>query len=154
MNSQNFEYLRPSWGELATLGAFAEQYTLPDPSSATVKLRTFAEQVVQFLYHKHGLPKPFQNNLNDLLINASFAQAVPKVIVSKLLRCGSTATRPPTANPCSARPPCGSSRKRTSSGAGCSWATPAAPGPTAPSSPPRRPPARVPRPRKRSSGRR
>src|SRR5271165_3213494 len=47
MNSQNFEFLRPTWKELATLGAFAEQYTLPDPPSATVKLRTFAEQVVQ-----------------------------------------------------------------------------------------------------------
>jgi len=84
MKSQNFEFLRPSWEELATLGAFAEQYTLPDPPSATVKLRTFAEQVVQFIYHKHGLPKPYQNNLNDLLINASFTQAVPRVIVSKL----------------------------------------------------------------------
>lgn len=84
MKSQNFEFLRPTWEELATLGAFAEQYTLPDPPSATVKLRTFAEQVVQFIYHKHGLAKPYQNNLNDLLINASFTQAVPRVIVSKL----------------------------------------------------------------------
>jgi type I restriction enzyme R subunit len=84
MMSRNFEFLRPTWEELATLGAFAEQYTVPDPSSATVKLRTFAEQIVQFIYHRHGLPKPYQNNLNDLLINASLAQAVPKVIVSKL----------------------------------------------------------------------
>ena len=84
MQSQNFEFLRPKWEELATLGAFAEQYTLPDPPSATVKLRTFAEQVVLFIYHKHGLPKPYQCNLNDLLTSASFVQAVPRVIVSKL----------------------------------------------------------------------
>ncbi|WP_165227482.1 DEAD/DEAH box helicase family protein [Aquisphaera insulae] len=84
MTSQNFEFLRPTWEDLATLGAFAEQYALPDPSSATVKLRTFAEQVVQFLYHRLGLPRPYQNNLNDLLTNASFAQAVPRVIVGKL----------------------------------------------------------------------
>lgn len=84
MQSQNFEFLRPRWEDLATLGAFAEQYTLPDPSSATVKLRTFAEQIVYFIYHRHGLPKPYQSNLNDLLTNASFAHAVPRVIVSKL----------------------------------------------------------------------
>ena len=84
MQSRNFEFLRPHWAELATLGAFAEQYTHQDPSSATVKLRTFGEQLVQFIYHRHGLPKPYQNNQNDLLINASFVQAVPRVIVSKL----------------------------------------------------------------------
>src|SRR5579864_7742243 len=84
MQSKNFEFLRPKWEDLATLGAFAEKYTQPDPSSATVKLRTFAEQVVLFIYHKHGLPKPYQCNLNDLLTNASFNNAVPKVILSKL----------------------------------------------------------------------
>src|SRR5436190_9806138 len=84
MKSQNFDFLRPTWEELATLGAFAEQYTLPDPSSATVKLRTFAEQLVGFIYHKHGLPRPYQSNLNDLLTTSSFIQAVPKVVVSKL----------------------------------------------------------------------
>ena len=84
MQSKNFEFLRPNWEDLATLGAFAEQYAHPDPPSAVAKLRTFAEQVVQFIYHKHGLPKPYQCNLNDLLTNASFAQVVPKVISSKL----------------------------------------------------------------------
>jgi type I restriction enzyme R subunit len=84
MPSQNFEFLRPHWADLATLGAFAEQYAHPDPSSATVKLRAFAEQAVLFIYHKHGLPRPSQSNLNDLLTNASFVQAVPRVIASKL----------------------------------------------------------------------
>ena len=84
MQSQNFEFLRPTWDDLATLGAFAENYSHTDPSSATVKLRSFAEQIVLFIYHNHGLPKPYQCNLNDLLTNPSFVQAVPKVIVSKL----------------------------------------------------------------------
>ncbi len=84
MQSQNFEFLRPTWDDLATLGAFAENYSRTDPSSATVKLRSFAEQIVLFIYHNHGLPKPYQSNLNDLLTNPSFVQAVPKVIVSKL----------------------------------------------------------------------
>ena len=84
MTSRNFEFLRPNWEDLATLGGFAEQYAYPDPSTAAAKLRIFAEQVVLFIYHKHGLPKPMQNNLNDLLVNASFEQAVPRVIASKL----------------------------------------------------------------------
>jgi type I restriction enzyme R subunit len=31
MQSKNFEYLRPTWEDLADLGAFAEQYAIPDP---------------------------------------------------------------------------------------------------------------------------
>jgi type I restriction enzyme, R subunit len=84
MKSKNFEFLRPKWEELADLGAMAEQYTHPDPQSAVAKLRTFAEQIVLFVYHKHGLPKPYQCNLNDLLTTTTFVQAVPKVICSKL----------------------------------------------------------------------
>lgn len=84
MKSKNFEFLRPTWDDLATLGAFAEQYALPDPQSAVAKLRTYAEQIVLFVYHKHGLPKPYQPNLNDLLTAATFVQAVPRVIVTKL----------------------------------------------------------------------
>jgi len=84
MTSRNFEFLRPNWEDLATLGGFAELYAHPDPSTAASKLRIFAEQAVLYIYHKHGLPKPMQNNLNDLLVNASFEQAVPRVIASKL----------------------------------------------------------------------
>ena len=70
MRSRNFEFLRPRWEDLATLGAFAEQYAYPDPASAVAKLRNFCEQIVKFIYHHHGLPRPYQNNLNDLLNNA------------------------------------------------------------------------------------
>jgi type I restriction enzyme R subunit len=84
MQSRNFEFLRAKWAELADLGALAETYAHADPSSATVKLRTFAEQVVLFIYHQHGLPRPFQCNLNDLLTGPSFAQAVPRVVLPKL----------------------------------------------------------------------
>lgn len=84
IQSKNFEFLRPRWPDLATLAAFAEQYTAPDSASAAVKLRSFAEQLVEFVYHEHGLSKPFQFNLNDLLNGAGFLQAVPRVIVSKL----------------------------------------------------------------------
>jgi type I restriction enzyme R subunit len=84
MKSQNFEFLRPQWPDLATLAAFAEHYAGPDPASAAIKLRTFAEQAVDYVYHKFGLTKPFQFNLNDLLCGAGFLQAVPRVVISKL----------------------------------------------------------------------
>lgn len=84
MKSINFEFLRPRWGELASLAVFAEQYIHSDPSSALVKLRSFAEQLVKIIYHKYGLPPLYQENLNDLLNNSSFQQIVPRVVVSKL----------------------------------------------------------------------
>jgi len=84
MYSKNFEFLRPTWSDLSDLAAFAEQYANSDPQSSVAKLRTFAEQIVLFIYHKHGLPKSTQPNLNDLLSATTFAQAVPSVIISKL----------------------------------------------------------------------
>ena len=43
MQSLNFEFLRPRYGEMAELAAFAELYVWPDPASANVKLSAFAE---------------------------------------------------------------------------------------------------------------
>ena len=79
--------------ELADLGALAERHVHVDPSSATVKLRTFAEQIVLFIYHQHGLPRQPQSNLNDLLTGASFNQAVPRVILRSCTRSASRGTR-------------------------------------------------------------
>jgi type I restriction enzyme, R subunit len=87
MQSQNFEFLRPRWEELTELGALAEMHSHVDPSSAAVKLRAFAEQVVLFIYHQHGIPAECQCNLNDLLTGAGFQQCVPRVILSKLHMC-------------------------------------------------------------------
>ncbi|MGP0065273.1 MAG: DEAD/DEAH box helicase family protein [Isosphaeraceae bacterium] len=84
MGSPNFEHLRPDWPELAVLGAFADEYAYSDPKSALVKLRSFAERIVEFLYYHHGLSRPYQANLMDLLNEHAFRQAVPDVIQSKL----------------------------------------------------------------------
>ena len=46
MQSLNFEILRPSWPDLAELGAFAERYAYSDPASALVKMRLFIERMV------------------------------------------------------------------------------------------------------------
>ncbi|MEO5370926.1 MAG: DEAD/DEAH box helicase family protein [Magnetococcus sp. DMHC-1] len=84
MKSLNFEFLRPSWPQLAELGGFAESYAHPDPGSSLVKLRAFAEQLVLWIYDRAGFPKPFKPNLNDLLNEDAFQAAVPRVVVDKL----------------------------------------------------------------------
>ena len=60
MKSMNFEILRDGWPELAALGRFAEEYVNPDPLSALVKLRLFAENLTKDIYRHLGLPKPDQ----------------------------------------------------------------------------------------------
>lgn len=84
MKSQNFEILRNKWPDLAELGAFAEAYAQADPSSALVKLRSFAENLTKNIYRELQLPKPDQANLVDLLVNHSFAAIVPRVVLDKL----------------------------------------------------------------------
>ena len=85
ITSANFEFLRPTWRELALLGGFAEQYVGPDPASAAVKLRAYAEQVVELIWASARLPKPpFQANLNEKLNSAAFQTTVPAVVISKL----------------------------------------------------------------------
>ena len=67
LKSANFEYLRKDWPELAELGGFAEIYTHPDRTGSLVKLRNFAEQVVEYLYYRHGLTKLYQPNLMEVI---------------------------------------------------------------------------------------
>jgi len=84
LKSINFEFLRPHWNELASLAGFAETYAHTDAVSALVKLRTFGEQLVQWVYGRLRLPHLPRANLNDLLQSEPFQVAVPRVVVSKL----------------------------------------------------------------------
>ena len=83
MNSINFEILRTEFPELAELGGFAEQYAWPDPSSALVKLRSFAEIMVGHIYRINGIPRPWQPSLIDLLNNDGFRSVMPPVVLDK-----------------------------------------------------------------------
>lgn len=83
MKSINFEFLRDTRPELAELGAFAEQYTTPDPTSALIKLRIFVEQIVRSLYHYYNLPLLEQDNLSDLLTNNDFHSFVPRQVLDR-----------------------------------------------------------------------
>lgn len=50
--SMNFEFLRNDWPELANFGGYAEEYAFSDPQSALIKLRSYAEFMVNFIYRK------------------------------------------------------------------------------------------------------
>ncbi|MCG7870983.1 MAG: DEAD/DEAH box helicase family protein [Candidatus Thiodiazotropha lotti] len=84
MQSQNFEYLRSRWPELASLCGFAEQYAQADPESALVKLRAYAERSVSIVYSEIGLPRPPMANFMEQLTNHSFEAVTPKVVIDKL----------------------------------------------------------------------
>ena len=84
MQSINFEYLRVKVPDLAELGGFAEAYAHSDPSSAAVKLRTFAERMVYTMYEDSGIAVPVKPNLNDLLRYPDFTRHVPKPVLLKL----------------------------------------------------------------------
>jgi type I restriction enzyme, R subunit len=78
MQSQNFEFIRSTWPELASLAGFAEHYTSIDPQSAQTKLRNFAERSVAIVYSQLGLPRPPQANFMEQLTNAAFEAVTPK----------------------------------------------------------------------------
>jgi type I restriction enzyme R subunit len=84
MQSQNFEFQRGTWPELASLAGFAEHYAYLDPQSAQTKLRNFAERAVTIVYSQLGLPRPPQAAFMEQLTNASFEAVTPKVIIDKL----------------------------------------------------------------------
>jgi type I restriction enzyme R subunit len=84
MNSQNFEFLRPHYPELADLAGFAEIYAVSDQESSLVKLRTFNEFLVKAVFAHHQLPIEFRSNLNDLLNDDSFKEITPPVVLDKI----------------------------------------------------------------------
>ena len=84
MKSQNFEFLRPTWPDLATLAAFAEHTCRPRSVERGSQATLFRGAGGRIRLLQTRTTKPFQFNLNDLLNGAGFLQAVPRVVVSKL----------------------------------------------------------------------
>ena len=71
MQSQNFEFLRDTWPELASLAGFAEMYVKADPQSAQTKLRNFAERCVDIVYSELSLPRTPLSKFIEMLSNDS-----------------------------------------------------------------------------------
>ncbi|MBN8506533.1 MAG: DEAD/DEAH box helicase family protein [Burkholderiales bacterium] len=83
IKSLNFEPLRAAYPELANMGGYAEHYAHSDPESALVKLRNFAERLVDRLYLKLKLERVPQSNFVDLLNNASFKTIAQPLVLDK-----------------------------------------------------------------------
>lgn len=83
MASTNFEFLREKHPELADLGSFAELYAFTDQDSALVKLRVFAETLVQAIYSYRRFEQLPTDSLVDLLGRSSFKAATPPLIQNK-----------------------------------------------------------------------
>jgi type I restriction enzyme R subunit len=84
LRSLNFEPLRAVYPELANMGGYAEHYAHSDPESALVKLRNFAERLVDRVYVKLKLERMPQSNFVDLLHNASFRAVAQPLVLDKL----------------------------------------------------------------------
>lgn len=84
VKSHNFEFLRDRASTLVDIAALAEKYWHTDPESCSVKLRAFAEHVVEGLYNMQHFPKPYNANLNDLLEERLFRNSTPKVVLDHL----------------------------------------------------------------------
>ena len=84
MQSINFELLRADWPELASLAGFAETYAHPDPVSSLTKLRSFCEHCAKAVRHALRLPHLTRPGLLDLLDDASFKAAVPRIVLTKM----------------------------------------------------------------------
>ena len=82
--SMNFEHIKTTWPELHELGAFAEEYAIPDPQSSLVKMRCMAEKIVGLLYRKLRLPVLPNSSIYDKMIADEFISVVPKAITDKL----------------------------------------------------------------------
>lgn len=90
--SLNFEPLRSHHPELASMDGYAEHYAFSDPESVLVKLRSFAERIVDHLYTRLQLPRAPQSNFADLLSNASFTIWPTDWYSTSFTCCASSAT--------------------------------------------------------------
>ena len=84
LRSLNFEPLRAVFPDLANMGGYAEHYAHSDPESSLVKLRNFAERVVDHVYTAQKLVRAPQSNFVDLLNNSSFRMVATDLVLDKL----------------------------------------------------------------------
>lgn len=81
-STSNFSFLEGNWPDLASLAAFAESYARSDPQSAQVKIRIFAERMVEILYYVLGLTKTVEAEASKARAN-ELDQSLAQVEKSK-----------------------------------------------------------------------
>lgn len=84
MASDNFIPLKSRWPELYQHAAFAERYVFADPHTAAVKLRCFAEVLVDFLYRDLRLSSEPSDGFFEKLKSPAFEEVVGEVVLQKL----------------------------------------------------------------------
>lgn len=84
LRSLNFEPLRTTFPDLANMGGYAEHYAHSDPESSLVKLRNFAERVVDHIYAAQKLVRAPHSTFVDLLNNSSFRMVASDLVLDKL----------------------------------------------------------------------
>jgi hypothetical protein len=89
MKYENFEFLHSQWPELYKHATLAERYVHDDPTTATIKLRCFAEALVGTLYRELQLPSEPSDGLIEKLKSEHFESIVESPIRQKLhaIRC-------------------------------------------------------------------
>ena len=82
----NFSFLKTEeWRDLYAAAAKAEGYTLADPRAALFYGRRAVELIVGWLYdHDPAFRRPYDDNLNALMADASFRDAVPGDVADKM----------------------------------------------------------------------
>ena len=63
----NFSFLKKRWPELSELGKMSEENLYDDPNITMIKLRTFSEKIVDYMYAYDGLEDPEENTLYNRL---------------------------------------------------------------------------------------
>ena len=84
MTSQNFEFLRPQFEELANLGGLAETLLFIDPGSALIRLRSFGEELTKTIYAQERLPRLGEATFSELLRSSVFIQCLSKRLLDNL----------------------------------------------------------------------
>ncbi|WP_417315928.1 DEAD/DEAH box helicase family protein [Cycloclasticus pugetii] len=84
MKSQNFEFLRPQYDDLASLGGLAETLLYIDPGSALIRLRAFGEELTKTIYAEERLPRLGEPTFSELLKSSIFVQCLSKRLVDNL----------------------------------------------------------------------
>lgn len=79
----NFEFLRDNWPELADFGGYAEEYAYSDPQSALIKLRSYSESIVVWIYRTLKLPCLPRSTFNEQLKGEDFIALSSPAILDK-----------------------------------------------------------------------
>ncbi|KPQ04151.1 MAG: hypothetical protein HLUCCO02_04075 [Idiomarinaceae bacterium HL-53] len=77
----NFHFMRDEIEHLADLGELAESIFLIDPGSALTRLRSFAEEVVKFIYSYEKLQRLPNASFYELVKSPIFTESVDKSLI-------------------------------------------------------------------------